>query len=87
MTLVKQIHLAGHTHNGDHIIDTHDAPVIQDVWDLYAKTIAHLGYIPTMIERDDHIPPFAELLEELEQVKKIVAKVSKTENVLEAITN
>ena len=32
---VQQIHLAGHQNNGDYIIDTHDAPVIDPVWDLY----------------------------------------------------
>ncbi len=68
---VKQIHLAGHEHNGDHIIDTHDEPVPKDVLDLYAKTIARLGAVPTMIERDANIPPFAELVRELQGVRRI----------------
>ena len=54
-TRVKQIHLAGHEHNRDHIIDTHDEPVPKDVLDLYAKAIHRLGNVPTMIERDDKI--------------------------------
>ena len=43
---VQQIHLAGHSNCGDHIIDTHDADVIDPVWDLYAKAIARLGRCP-----------------------------------------
>ena len=69
--LVKQIHLAGHEHNGDHIIDTHDAPIPKDVLDLYVKAFQRLGHIPTMIERDANIPPFAELVRELQGVRSI----------------
>lgn len=68
---VKQIHLAGHEHNGDHIIDTHDEPVPKDVLDLYEKAIRRLGRVPTMIERDANIPPFAELVRELQSVRRI----------------
>jgi len=68
---VKQIHLAGHEHNGDHIIDTHDEPVPKDVLDLYGKAIARLGAVPTMIERDANIPPFDELVRELQGVRRI----------------
>jgi len=69
---IKQIHLAGHEHNGDHIIDTHDEPVPKDVLELYAKAIKRLGMVPTMIERDANIPPFAELVRELQGVRRIV---------------
>ncbi|WP_347252055.1 DUF692 domain-containing protein [Legionella sp.] len=72
---VMQIHLAGHSNYGDYIIDTHDAPIIQPVWDLYAKTITKLGLVSTMIERDDKIPPLAELIAELDQARKIVDKI------------
>jgi len=68
---VVQIHLAGHENNGDHIIDTHDAPVVDPVWALYEKTIERLGTVPTMIERDDNIPPFAELVAELQTARAI----------------
>ncbi|MGQ3891321.1 MNIO family bufferin maturase [Legionella sp. CNM-4043-24] len=63
---IVQIHLAGHSNYGDYIIDTHDAPVIPAVWDLYAETIKRFGMISTMIERDDNIPPLAELLLEMD---------------------
>ena len=58
---VRQIHLAGHEHNGTHIIDTHDHPVVDPVWSLYAEAIRRFGPTATMIERDDHIPPLAEM--------------------------
>ena len=34
---VVQVHLAGHTDNGTHCIDTHDGRVIDAVWELYAR--------------------------------------------------
>lgn len=68
---IKQIHLAGHEHNGDYIVDTHDEPVPDYVLDLYAKAIKRFGHVPTMIERDANIPPFAELVRELRGVRCI----------------
>ncbi len=62
---VRQIHLAGHQDFGDYIIDTHDAPIVDAVWSLYGDTIRHCGDVPTMIERDDNIPPLSVLLDEL----------------------
>jgi uncharacterized protein (UPF0276 family) len=70
---VQQIHLAGHMHCGTYIIDTHDHPIIDPVWALYAKAIALFGPVSTMIERDDHIPPLEDLLSELEQARGIAA--------------
>ncbi|HAT8127579.1 TPA: DUF692 domain-containing protein [Legionella pneumophila] len=68
---VQQFHLAGHMNCGEYIIDTHDHPVIKEVWELYAKAINRFGDISTMIERDDHIPTFEELWQELDYAKKI----------------
>ncbi|UPG89857.1 DUF692 domain-containing protein [Luteibacter aegosomaticola] len=62
---VRQIHLAGHTEGPGLLIDTHDQPVCDDVWSLYATARSLLGDVATMIERDDAIPPLAELLDEL----------------------
>jgi hypothetical protein len=72
---VKQFHLAGHLNKGDHIIDTHDAPVIDPVWALYAQALTHFGKISTMIERDDNIPALEVLIQELEQAKHIAFDV------------
>lgn len=72
---VQQIHLAGHSHNGDHIVDTHDHPVADPVWDLYAQACRRFGQVATMIERDDHIPPLPELINELDQARAVAADV------------
>jgi len=71
---VRQIHLAGHENNGDHIIDTHDAPVVDPVWALYGDTIRRFGPVPTMIERDANIPPLAELIAELGEARRVAAE-------------
>ena len=63
---VRQIHLAGHSVGKDLLIDTHDHPVAEAVWALYEAACRRCGPVATMIERDDHIPPLAELLEELD---------------------
>jgi uncharacterized protein len=81
---VQQIHLAGHENHGDYIIDTHDAPVIAPVWDLYAYTISKLGQVSTMIERDDHIPELEVLLDEL-NIAKDLAQESISMRALEQV--
>jgi hypothetical protein len=68
---VRQFHLAGHTHNGNIIVDTHDQPVIRDVWDLYANAVQLLGPVSTMIERDANIPPLDVLMAELDKARRI----------------
>jgi len=68
---VCQFHLAGHTHENNLIIDTHDHPIADPVFELYAAAVQRFGRVSTMIERDDHIPPLSELLAELEQVRRI----------------
>jgi uncharacterized protein len=71
---VRQIHLAGHEDHGTHVIDTHDHPVCDAVWALYGYAVQRLGAVPTMIERDDHIPPLAELLAELDHARNVQAE-------------
>ncbi len=68
---VQQIHLAGHSRNPTHIIDTHDHPVCDAVWALYAAACRRFGAVATMIERDDDIPPLPALLAELDQARAI----------------
>lgn len=66
--LIDEIHLAGHCrdpHPGSPLlIDSHDAPIADDVWALYKRLIRRIGARLTLIERDDRIPPFAELMRE-----------------------
>ncbi|MEO5702365.1 MAG: DUF692 domain-containing protein [Gammaproteobacteria bacterium] len=72
---VQQFHLAGHSMNGNIIIDTHDAPVIDPVWALYEYAVARFGYVSTMIERDDNIPALEEVLTELDKARAIAGAV------------
>jgi hypothetical protein len=58
---VAQIHIAGHTKFEKYILDTHDHPVIDPVWKLYARAIERTGPVPTLLEWDDHIPSFDEV--------------------------
>lgn len=66
---VFQFHLAGHTDLGDLIIDTHDHPIRDEVWELFVAAARRFGPVSTMIERDDAIPPLPELLAELEKAR------------------
>ena len=68
---IQQIHLAGHSDNGNHIVDTHDHPVAEPVWALYAEACRLLASVATMVERDDNIPPLPELLVELDRARAI----------------
>jgi uncharacterized protein (UPF0276 family) len=70
---VVQIHLAGHTDCSTHLIDTHDHPVIDRVWELYRQTIALCGPVSTLLEWDAKIPPFAELHAEVLKAKAQLA--------------
>jgi len=76
---IRQIHLAGHSRNGDLLIDTHDQPVPPEVWALYQEAVRRFGAVPTMIERDDHIPELPVLLDELDQARMIVDATAQTE--------
>ena len=67
---VRQMHLAGHSHGRDLLIDTHDQPVPDPVWDLYEAACRRIGPAATMIERADDIPPLAELLAELDTARR-----------------
>jgi uncharacterized protein (UPF0276 family) len=72
---VRQLHLAGHSDYGDYVIDTHDHPVSDPVWALYQRTLEHFGPVATLLERDDHFPPFEELLAELQMARELGEKV------------
>ncbi len=72
---IQQIHLAGHSDMGDYVIDTHDADVCDAVWDLYADACGMFGPVATMIERDDDIPPLADLLIELDRARAVAARM------------
>lgn len=72
---VQQFHLAGHDHGDGLIIDTHDAPIVDPVWNLYAQAVRRFGAASTLIERDDRIPPLAELVAELDRARAIAEPI------------
>jgi uncharacterized protein len=67
---VGYLHLAGHSREGDLLIDTHDHAVCDEVWALYRGAVRRLGAVATCLERDDHIPPLAELIGELARARE-----------------
>ncbi len=72
-TRVAQLHIAGHRDHGNHKIDTHDEPVCEAVWALYATAMQRFPKAATLLERDDRIPPLPELVDELAQARAIAA--------------
>jgi uncharacterized protein len=72
---IKQFHLAGHLDLGNIKIDNHGDKIIDPVWSLYATAYRKFGPVATMIERDDNVPPFEELLAELELARDIARSV------------
>lgn len=74
---IGEIHLAGHTPDPNLgaalLIDSHDAPVAEPVWALFAALIARLGPRPTLIERDDNLPAFADLMAERSRAVSVLA--------------
>ncbi|OWJ96154.1 hypothetical protein B6S59_07575 [Pseudomonas sp. A46] len=76
---VGEIHLAGFAEDRDAagaplLIDDHGAPVDEAVWTLYRETLARLGPLPTLIERDKAIPPLAELVDEAQRAAHLLSR-------------
>jgi hypothetical protein len=84
---IGEIHLAGHTMDarseGALLIDTHAAPVAEEVWRLYEMLIDRVGCRPTLIERDDHLPPFAELMAERDRAHHVLLSDRSSESFTE----
>ena len=72
---VVQFHLAGHSEGETCLIDTHDQAVSEDVWKLYSSALERFGPVSTMIERDDNIPPLADLVAELARARAVASEV------------
>ena len=68
---VGQFHLAGHSRLATHLLDTHDHPVCEEVWELYRRAVARFGDVATLLERDDRIPPLEELVAESRRAAEI----------------
>jgi uncharacterized protein (UPF0276 family) len=84
---IDEIHLAGHTLDasgeGALLIDTHATPVAQEVWRLYETLINRIGSRPTLIERDDNLPPFSELITERDRAHHILLSDRSSEHLTE----
>jgi uncharacterized protein (UPF0276 family) len=73
---VGQIHLAGHSTRGALLLDTHDHPVRDEVWELYRYALERHGRVPALIEWDDHIPAFERVVAEAERARAIAHEVA-----------
>ena len=83
---VFQIHLAGHSEQGPLLIDTHDHPVRDEVWQLFESAIARFGSVSTLIEWDDQIPDFDRLEAEAMRARDTTERILETETELERVT-
>ena len=72
---IGQIHLAGHSDAGTHLVDTHDHPVPSPVWDLYRDAVRRFGPVATLVEWDDRIPSFEEVVAEASRARTVEADV------------
>ena len=73
----RYIHIAGHFDEAEDLrVDTHGADVIDPVWALLDEAYRLCGPLPTLLERDFNFPPMAELLLEVEQVRRAQARAS-----------
>lgn len=80
---VGEVHLAGHAvepaDDGSRLlIDTHDRPVAAPVFDLFARLVARIGPVPTLIERDADLPPFADLVAEAGTADALMLQTERT---------
>lgn len=78
---VVQFHIAGHSNNGTHLIDTHDESVCEEVWALLEHAYKRFGFVSTLLERDDKIPEFPELERELQIAHEIRNKLKRYSHV------
>lgn len=69
---IGQIHLAGHSRQGEILVDTHDAPVCNEVWDLFRTATKLFGPVSTMVEWDAKIPDFPQLKSESDKAQQII---------------
>lgn len=70
---VLQIHLAGHTDKGTHVLDTHDNHVRDEVWEIFRKVYSGCGGASTMVEWNDNYLGFPETWAEVQKAEALVA--------------
>lgn len=77
--LVQEIHLAGHASDSDDeggplLIDAHDRPVCEDVWELYRLALSRTGPVPSLIEWDNDVPKWEVLLDEAKRADRMLGR-------------
>lgn len=82
---IVQMHLAGHTNCGTHLIDTHDGPVINPVWDLFRLAHDSTGGVSTLLEWDARIPEFPIVHNEVLKAKQVLAQSVKSNDALDQL--
>jgi uncharacterized protein (UPF0276 family) len=73
---VVEIHVAGHERQGELVIDTHGTPVPDPVYALLEWTLERTGPVPVLLERDNDVPPLAELLAEVKRLQAVYARAT-----------
>jgi hypothetical protein len=73
---VAQIHIAGHSKFEKYTLDTHDHPVLDPVWEMYARAIERVGPTATLLEWDDNIPSFDEVHAEALKANRYLSNTS-----------
>ena len=69
---VRQVHLAGHTREGDVLLDTHSTRIAEPVWQLYRELLRRTGPLPTLVEWDQNIPDVDAVLDEADRARAIL---------------
>lgn len=82
---IVQMHIAGHQHCGDYIIDTHDRKVVNDVWNLFTQAWQLTGGVATLLEWDSNIPDFDDYHAELLKAKQHMNSIGIDEHVTQAV--
>jgi uncharacterized protein (UPF0276 family) len=71
---VGQFHIAGHSDKGRYLLDTHDHPVPDAVWELYRAAVRRFGAVSTLVEWDENIPPLERLVAESRRAAAVEAE-------------
>lgn len=83
LSRVCYMHIAGHYVEAEDLrVDTHGAEVIDPVWDLLDAAYRRVGVVPTLVERDFNFPPMAELLGEVDRVRRVQRRCPRRETEL-----
>lgn len=75
---VQEIHLGGYDDRGDYLLDAHNSPVTEPVWQLYSEFMQENNHIPTLIEWDNELPDFKVLMQQAGQADRAAQNIKAT---------